>query len=339
MKAKLLASALLLTSASFAQLTNANSPAIGTSTNLVLLDSNVTAYPNLNTTGVTWDYTTVTGTQTPLATKTASIINPTTHTSSASYPNATKAFEIAGLVTNFYNSTANSKNSYGYVFNEPSMGEIKVIYGTNDQVQMTYPFDVNSSVADVFSGTILLTYMGMPQTMQCTGNSVAKIDGKGTLKVGDATMTDVLRYKINDTVVGTLNIFGQNISMNITRTQYEYFKSSFGLPTFIHYTMKLEVPAMGVNQEFSVVLSENGPSTVGVETLDTDKLNVYPNPANDVLNITGDYTQYEIIDQLGRVVAQGAQTAQIDVQNLKQGVYTITLSGSEKARSVNFVKQ
>ena len=69
--------------------------------------------------------------------------------------------------------------------------------------------------------------------------------------------------------------------------------------------------------------------------LSLDELKVYPNPANDILNIEGDFLrtgeafEIRLIDLSGRIVMQDRQSyRQIDLGSLQQGVYFLQLQTS-----------
>ena len=69
----------------------------------------------------------------------------------------------------------------------------------------------------------------------------------------------------------------------------------------------------------------------GLNLLTQQAVGIYPNPVSDVLFIDVQNVQgysYRIVDALGRVVMTGAFTQRVDVSNLTDGVYTITLHGA-----------
>lgn len=60
--------------------------------------------------------------------------------------------------------------------------------------------------------------------------------------------------------------------------------------------------------------------------------NIFPNPANDVLNIVGnqDFEQISILDISGKTVLKLGKTRIIDVSTLMQGVYFLKISGENE---------
>lgn len=84
------------------------------------------------------------------------------------------------------------------------------------------------------------------------------------------------------------------------------------------------------------------------ESLSTAEVNkknnfgVYPNPVNDVLNITGlsGETQFEIHNAVGQLVKKGkTNDNQIRVADLVKGVYVITLNNTKVSENIKFVKK
>ncbi|UHO37665.1 T9SS type A sorting domain-containing protein [Chryseobacterium capnotolerans] len=84
------------------------------------------------------------------------------------------------------------------------------------------------------------------------------------------------------------------------------------------------------------------------ETLGTQETNkksnfgVYPNPANDVLNITAvsGETQFEIHNAVGQIVKKGKiDNNQVRVADLEKGVYVITIQNKNISESIKFVKK
>lgn len=79
------------------------------------------------------------------------------------------------------------------------------------------------------------------------------------------------------------------------------------------------------------------------ETLNTLKVNAYPNPATDVLNVTvEENAQLVIFDQAGRVLLQQAVQAgenTLNIAELKAGFYTFRVTGAQKSGSGKFIKR
>lgn len=65
----------------------------------------------------------------------------------------------------------------------------------------------------------------------------------------------------------------------------------------------------------------------------TNELNIYPNPANDVLNVEGKgIVEFRIVDMNGKVVMIG-KDSQLDISSLSKGVYSVLIF-AENTRTV-----
>lgn len=85
-------------------------------------------------------------------------------------------------------------------------------------------------------------------------------------------------------------------------------------------------------------------STVGVSEFKNERsVEVHPNPTSSILNIKSNNQQLqnagiEIKNTLGQVVYVGMYSHQIDVSNLPQGIYFITINKNESKQTIKFVK-
>lgn len=109
----------------------------------------------------------------------------------------------------------------------------------------------------------------------------------------------------------------------------------------------------GGKQDYSLIISGAGgqmPDTdgsVSVEDIALNNLNVYPNPVEDQLNISGDLevlsgAEAQVFDISGKkvkVVDLNLNNAQIGVSELKAGTYILTISKNGAKKSYKFVKK
>ena len=97
----------------------------------------------------------------------------------------------------------------------------------------------------------------------------------------------------------------------------------------------------------SDTVTVNVKSVSGFSGLDNKPIKIYPNPAQDVLNIqfTGDMNQacsLKIVNLQGKIMKKkqlqgGIKKKQIDISALKAGVYFIQLSNREGSDAVKFI--
>ncbi len=343
MKKKLLFASLIMASTSFGQgLTEANEPIIGTTVDLFLCDSFATNYANVTGSGVTWDYSDIAGFQGQL--RTLTVVDPTTTTNAADFPSATKAIVVENFLTTYWSSTSTERNSPGFVFNEPTFGEVKAIFNTDAQKLANYEFAYNNELTDVFAGSLYFSFSGLPQNPDATGNSFSKIDGEGTLKLNAATtLTGVIRCVTIDTLNSNVPIVGD---IQLIRAQYEYYQLSAGnMPVFTHTTAKIVgTGSVDPLTEFTVVLSSVQPDNF-VSVNENEKINfsVYPNPAKESLTIKGDFNgaTARIIDQTGKTVqtiesVTSGMTVQLN--DIQKGIYFLELSVNGVSKVEKFSK-
>ena len=84
-------------------------------------------------------------------------------------------------------------------------------------------------------------------------------------------------------------------------------------------------------------------STAGIDDQDLITLNMYPNPASDVLNISAQNTinTVEIYNVLGqKVIRMNVEdtSAEINVSNLNAGIYLIKYEINNRTSTKKFVK-
>ena len=66
-------------------------------------------------------------------------------------------------------------------------------------------------------------------------------------------------------------------------------------------------------------------SSTSITNSTINKLNIYPNPTSDILNIEGLYSSVEIFDIFGKLVLSSGYTNSIDVSSLANGIYTLNI--------------
>lgn len=84
-------------------------------------------------------------------------------------------------------------------------------------------------------------------------------------------------------------------------------------------------------------------STLGVEESGKSaKPEIYPNPASDILNISGisEAANFEIYNALGQKTGEGkVEDHKVDLHHLSKGVYFIQLKDKEKVTRLKFIKK
>ncbi len=325
----LLVTALIASQVSFGQLTQTNEPAIGASLPMykVTDTATVSSLGMLGVTGngVTWDYSSVV--METAASGVVGVTDASTDTHAAEFPTSTKVIS-QGTIQQFFNSTSSARTSQGFVFNEPTFGEIVVVLDSDEAIQLTYPFAYGNSNADNYAGSTELNIIG-PVTAAVTGDVYSSIDGTGTLQLADNQIANVFRLTTIDT---TLVDVPSMMQVEVIRRQMEYYDlsdvSSQNLPIFVD--AYISISGMGKQRE---VLSKYY-ATAGLENNTINNVVVFPNPSAGEFTISGEFAKanVEVTDVAGKVVyaAEINNGSKVKLNNVNAGVYFVKIAANNK---------
>ncbi len=342
MKKVLLFGALICSSVALSQsLTQANEPTIGEVQSMYLCDSFANQYPGVTGNGVTWDYSNLQGYSG--ITRDLSCLDATTAPNAADFPTSVKVLDIQGSITSYWNSTATERSSQGFVFSEPTFGDVVVSFSTDEQILVQYPFALGNSFSDPFAGTLEYDFGG-PQSTPATGNAHASIDGQGTLELMSNTYTDVIRFHSVDTSTANITLLGGDVE--IIRNIYEYYDiANQNLPVLLVANIVLQQVGGGAPlTEQTLVLSKDAPTEfVGLEDNAID-FSIYPNPTTDFVTIKGNFTEdatASIFDRSGRVIGvqEISNGGQVDLSALADGMYMLQISNNGTSTTKSIVKR
>lgn len=148
-------------------------------------------------------------------------------------------------------------------------------------------------------------------------------------------LTEALPYKIS-----IENIDGQNIAASKVYLVDNETQSVTDLTTDSYSFVVSE----GTYHNRFLLIFES-PTILGTSNQSLDQLVVFPNPTNDVLNILSPNTMIEkvtVYDIQGRVVATqaiGANTAHVDLSQLKTAMYLVSVETEAGTVTKRIVKQ
>ncbi len=312
-------------------LTQSNEPSIGATRTMYVCDSSYANFNATTGTGVTWDFSAITG-YSGVPSKSMSVTAP----GNSDFSPATKVTGINGFISSYWTSTSSDRTSQGYVFTEATLGDVIVKFNTDAEKLMNYPFAVTNSFTDNFVGTLSNVTATSGAPIPCTGNIVSSIDGQGTLILpGSISLTDVIRNKVVETSNATITFLGNTVDVVVVRTQYDYFNTAGAnaLPVFSHINVAISGSAF--NNEVSLVLSSVQPTTLlAVQENEISNFNMYPNPSEGKVVFKGDFSEnasLEVMDQTGRVVSKVANLNNgtiLDLSNVQKGIYTVVISNN-----------
>lgn len=334
----LLVASLFIGATAIAQFTQSNSPAIGDGATLYEIDSMAPSYANEIGSNANWDYSNVAGYNN--VSRTITGVDATATTNASSFPNAVVSVDMQGFLQTYASGSSSERTGHGFVYTDSGFGDVIVTFDVDPAVLYNYPMDENSpAIMDDYEGE-LESPLGVSVL---TGNLLAQVDGKGTLKLAENEYQNVLRYKIIDTINTNVTLFGD---VQMVRVQYEYYDhAQSNLPIFIYTSIDFKTLTGTVLSASKLVLSLEDPSTfVGLTENELAKTSVYPVPATDVLNIqlpsSVEKANVTISDVQGRQVystALNASVKSIDVSNMKKGMYILNISSEATSVTKNIV--
>lgn len=324
-------------------LTEATEPVIGEMRTMYLCDSFTVSYPSITGSGVTWDYTGLTGFTGE--TRDITVLDATTTPHAANFPGATKAIQFSDRLLTYYSTSPSQKISQGFVFVENTIGDILVMLSTDQELLATYPFSNGDALTDSFSGLLEFNFVG-PQQSALTGIANVTIDGQGTLNLpGGVSLPNVLRYKIVDTSASTLATLGP---LEIIRTQYEYYAPSLApeyLPVLSLTDIMIIQPGgtAPVFPPVKLVLSAYEPNYLDVSEINSNSISVYPNPSSGSIQINGlndVNATVEFFDQSGRtIISHKLSNGEIiDISSLEKGIYLLNIDHNGSIYTKRIVK-
>lgn len=342
MKKTLLFGILTLTLYSNAQMTQANEAAIGTLNSMYLCDSFAVNYNGISGAGVTWDYDGLAGYNG--AQRDVEVVDPATTSNAADFTGSTFAIKVGTNLTTYYSSSASDRRSQGFVYTEPTMGDVIAKFDTDDEIVASYPFALGNTVDDAFAGN--LDYYVL-YTTTATGMGHATVDGTGTLLLCGNTLNNVLRYKMVDTSWATINNPFPVGDVEFIREQYEYYDYTVSnLPVLIHSTITVQnVGSSAPISTQSLVLSYYASANnVGLADNEIAGFSVYPNPVNDMLHIGGELSNsatVNITDQTGRLVLSTdlSNGNAVNVSALADGIYVVRVNDQGQIATTTLVKK
>jgi len=332
MKKLILLVSALLSGYSFSQSFDAtNEPMIGDTRDFFLCDSFTMNYSATTGSGVVWDYTEVLGIYGEI--RNVEVIDATTSPFASSFAGATMAMTIQNSITTFFSTDVSGRESQGFLYTEPTFGDVVAAWENNSEITHTYPMGYGVNGTDVFDGTLGFDFNGVPQSPACNGIVYYAIDGQGDLMLpGGNTYTNVIRYKLIDTAYTNVFLIGD---LEVIRTQFEYYDiTNDRLPLFIHSTIKIQSPgATDPLTEQSIVLCKDLPDYfLGLNENQAISFGLYPNPSNGLVKIDGEFsgsTALSIADLNGRIVFSANEITtglEMNLSSLEAGVYTVIIT-------------
>ncbi len=325
-------------------------PTIGTSQLFYVADSN-SVLNNTVGANVTFDYSNLQGYG---EMSTIYFIDPsTTPQGTSDYPSSTYADTTSGTPQNisYHQEFTDSLINNGYILDIGGFGPTTVTYNFDTEIIMKFPFNYTNTFNDNYSGEFTFMSPGTPSVPITTngyGTDTVTADAWGTLLLPNSvSISNVIRIKqvehaVTDIITfpiwtGLPDIPSQNIDVEIV-SYYDPTNTKSPVLTFVNSSIAGTIS--------TDVLSQHPLLTVGINGISINEttLNIFPNPSNNVSNITLTLTEnssvnIDLINQLGQKVNdlfdgnmnKGKNEIRLKTLDLKAGIYFIntTINGKK----------
>lgn len=255
-----------------------------------------------------------------------------TLTEISTYPGTTIKM-VNGSNTIYFKATASKLEITGLITPDATLN-----FSTNNGTFISYPAAFGYSENDTAAGT----FSSPSVSGTFTGNITITADASGTLIVGTKTYTNILRIKS----IQNFNLTVGGIPVGTaTNTAYTYYDNTHKFPLLSSTTANINVPILGVNQ-----------NTVGAQALNEtflavndhatkkESFKVYPNPAQDFIELkgdTGNYSSVSIYSLDGKLIkTSDVKSGKVQISELPTANYFIQASGKDaKTETVKFIKK
>ena len=288
--------------------------------------------------GVTWDYSTIS----PNATKDSSVslaVTPKSTGYDTAFPKANYATASLKGNTYLYGIMSSSQfETIGYYSYDSATKISQVRKYSNTLINYTFPITYSSTNSDSY----YVAYNNGVQASVEHGSHKYTAIGYGTLKMPKTTFKNVLLLRDSNTSYTTVNKTTTKITA-ITNAFITPGKKgnilTFFSTTYSIFGLKVKSLLVYYNQSYTTGLED------GVSKIEDYAL--YPNPTNynsnlEVICKIASKATISISDLSGKIINQqmvylneGKNKTELDVQNLKAGIYLVSVKG----QGVNIIEK
>lgn len=287
-----------------------------------------TSTSNLSTVvgaGVTWDYSNIVMiNDNPPSTDSVIYIADSPH--SADFPNAQYHEQFNNGVQSFFSNDGNEVTIHGFIFNSGSDYIIK--YNTDPLIGLQLPMALGDIINDPIAGEAIVPLAG---TVVLSGSATVNADGTGTLLLAGNTYTNTIRVRTEEITTGTA--LGQNIVF--TRISYAYYVPNNDFPVFVYGEIIANLSVAGTLNLKLIWSKDSSFDNLAIKDQTNKlKLNIYPNPANEFVNVNSSENAKSILvfNTIGEIVFEKenpSENEKIDLTSFNSGIYFIQLKNEE----------
>ena len=268
------------------------------------------------------------------ASLTAGSASATTYSAPASseistFPGSTIKM-TGGGTTVYYKQTATKLEITGLVTPDATLN-----FSTNNGTFISYPAAFNYSESDTAAGTFTAT----AGSGNFNGTINISADASGTLLIGAKTYTNVLRIKSVQNF--TLTVFGFPVG-TVVNTSYAYYDNQHKFPLLS--TTNAVITVQGNPQTTNIAQALNEVFLTVSDLKLKEKLTIYPNPAQDFIQIKGEVSKdskINIYSLDGKLIkATDSKSEKIQISELPASAYFIEVLDSNRTKeTTKFIKK
>lgn len=301
----------------------------------------ITANPDLDQTAagpnITWNFN-----QLVLAGQSTSTILAPTAAQLTTFPTTTNVKKFTNLISA---TTTFSELLYKNVASEISLTGVTsdnliLNYVTNNAKLGTFPLIYGYNFTDTTAGT----FTSGTNNGTFTGNIVTSVDAYGTLTLnntGNGSFSGpVTRLKTLQNITLFQGFFNVGLAV---QTSYAYYSGSNLNPELRYTKAVINIPLLNITNQTAIQIEDF--ATILLSTNNnilTDNISIYPNPVNDILNIKSKDNQkvsFVIIDINGReIISKTSNDNNINVSNLKKGIYFVKITNDNSSITKKIIK-
>ncbi|MDG1145871.1 MAG: T9SS type A sorting domain-containing protein, partial [Flavobacteriales bacterium] len=210
-----------------------------------------------------------------------------------------------------------------------------VVEGCTDPLYLE--FDASANTNDGSCATEIVS--GCTDSLACNYNSLANVDDASCYTLSVDITIQFLDYSLNTNVSPEDSVVTYAWSLNDS-----IISDSSALVPSVNGTYVVEVSNGECTDSDTLVVE-----TLSLIDLEVANVNVYPNPATDVLNITFnnsiDLVDVQVVNTLGAVVlsrtlqSNGNGSFQLEVADLELGVYILKTISNGSTSSTPWLKK
>lgn len=248
------------------------------------------------------------------------------------YPDANYAMSVTtdGQELVLYFEISSSLISEVGFYSEFGMESLGQTY-TDAKDYFSFPLSYGDSGSDTFAGENELPG-GIVQ--QVSGNIAYEVVGSGTVITNAGTFENALLVLSSETSTAIIEVAGMQFETVTTSETYDFFLEGFPAPIASMSTFETSTLNGVESDEEGFVLMA---ATTNLPSIDLSSISVYPNPAQNFLNISlekvRDNVNVNILDLNGKTVLSQVlreKQTRLQLDGLSSGVYVVLVQQGDE---------